>query len=186
MATLVTDSFERFDQVGGTIPVDADDRQSGSHLPAWFDRDRFERAKSVVDRHFFSIFFTHLSGLVLLVFIRSIHRTLATSGKSLDLVSIFFRYWHTILHIKLWYEGDICDPNDRAHRSLQTVSAFWSRCSTCSLSPSFRFIPGQTNAPECGRGPKPGPGGGCGPAGAIAARHDPDPGNTGLHFQREN
>lgn len=91
-------------------------------LPVWFDRARFENARAILGEYFMSIFLCHLSGLVLLVFIKSIYTTLALSGKSRDLVSIFYRYLHTIMHVKLWYEGKVYEVKDDAYHSLLKVS----------------------------------------------------------------
>lgn len=91
-------------------------------LPPWFEKARFDEARAILCEHFMSIFLCHLSGLVLLVFIKSIYTTLALSGKSRDLVSIFYRYLHTIMHVKLWYEGKVYEPKDDAYHSLLKVS----------------------------------------------------------------
>lgn len=113
----MVDSFDLFDfeakKKETTEPVD--------HLPPWLDRKRLAGIRELLNRHFFSIFFAHLSGLVLLVFVRSVFVTLHKSGKSSDLVSIFYRYWHTVAHVRQWYEGDLFDPNHSAYKSLQTV-----------------------------------------------------------------
>lgn len=122
MVCLANQDYETFDRVGKTLPVeDLKESRHQTHLPPWFDRKRFTEAKLIVNNYFFSIFFSHLSGLILLVFVRSIYQTLHQSGKSNDLVTIFYRYWHTILHVKSWYEGDLTNPNDPAYQSLIMV-----------------------------------------------------------------
>lgn len=90
-------------------------------LPLWFNRERFDRSREILSQYFFSILFIHLSGLTLLVFIKSIYSTLSTSGKSNNLVSLFYRYASTLITIKSWYEEDLLDPKSNAHRSLQRV-----------------------------------------------------------------
>lgn len=117
---ILLESFDSFDEVAKKSPT-PHTNQTHNRLPPWIDMKKFVDSRSVLSRHFFSIFFTHLSGLVLLVFIGSINRTLQLSGKSKDLVSIFFRYWHTIVHVRSWYEGDIFDPTHPSYQSLQTV-----------------------------------------------------------------
>ena len=109
---------ELLDKKGSKIavcPINGDrtrqsERISHVPLPPWFDKARFDASRSILSEYFMSIFLCHLSGLVLLIFIKSIYTTLSLTGKSKDLVSIFFRYMHTILHIKLWYEGIVMMP----------------------------------------------------------------------------
>ena len=134
MSTVIGGSFEQFNRKGSkrpTYPVTVASCQQTNastaptapalSLPPWFDQARFDQARSILSDHFMSIFLCHLSGLVLLVFIKSIYATLALSGKSRDLVSIFYRYLHTLMHVKLWYEGRVYEATDDAHHSLLRV-----------------------------------------------------------------
>lgn len=135
MSTVIGGSFEQFNRKGSkrpTYPVTAEKSSNVASsqtnasapalsLPPWFDQARFDQARSILSEHFMSIFLCHLSGLVLLVFIKSIYATLALSGKSRDLVSIFYRYLHTLMHVKLWYEGRVYQATDDAHHSLLRV-----------------------------------------------------------------
>lgn len=123
-------AFEEFNSIGSRVPCypveKAEDGSKCVHqvkpsLPPWFDQARFDAARTILGEYFMSIFTCHLSGLVLLVFIKSIYTTLTLSGKSKDLVSIFFRYVHTIMHIKLWYEGEVYNAKDPAYHSLMRV-----------------------------------------------------------------
>ena len=128
---IIRDSFTAFDEKGSRIPSyplqnESHTDKKQSHLiklslPPWFDKTRFEEARTILGEYFMSIFLCHLSGLVLLVFIQTVYKTLSLSGKSKDLVSIFFRYFHTIMHVKLWYEGMIYDPKNPAYHSLLRV-----------------------------------------------------------------
>lgn len=128
---IIGDSFADFDRKGSRIPsypVEKDGKANSASpsqlsTPSWFDRARFDEARSILGDYFMSIFLCHLSGLVLLVFIKSIYQTLSLTGKSQDLVSIFYRYLHTIMHVKLWYEGAVYDPKDEAYHSLLRVRA---------------------------------------------------------------
>lgn len=112
---------ERRDREASKVECYAREPTPKVTLPRWFDRQQFDRSRTILSQYFFSILFTHLSGLILLVFIKSIYRTLSTSGKSNSLVALFYRYADTLLTIKSWYEEDILDPKSAAHRSLQRV-----------------------------------------------------------------
>lgn len=89
--------------------------------PEWFNEELFNQAKSVYARHFMGVNFAHLSGLLLLVRVDSIYRTLVLTGKSATVAKLFKRYYHTIVHVKKWYEGDIFEDNSEAQRSLRVV-----------------------------------------------------------------
>lgn len=97
--------------------------------PAWLDRDLFENAKSVYERHFMGMSFAHLSGLLLLVRVDSIYKTLSATGESDSVSRLFRRYYHTVKHIKTWYEGDIFDKDGDAYRSLLIVRGMHNKVS---------------------------------------------------------
>lgn len=105
------------------------DQPSLSTKPDWFDENLFENAKSVYARHFMGVNFAHLSGLLLLVRINSIYRTLSATGKSDSVAKLFNRYYQTIIHVKKWYEGDIFDENSDAYRSLLIVRGMHNKVS---------------------------------------------------------
>lgn len=98
--------------------------------PPWFDEALFENAKSVYDRHFMAINFAHLSGLLLLVRVNSIYRTLSVTDQSNSVAKLFNRYYRTILHVKKWYEGDIFEENSEAYRSLLIVRGMHNKVSS--------------------------------------------------------
>ena len=134
---VATDVCERFAETlhskGATDPTyPIEERQNGQNddgdsntvqlgLPPWFDRARFDASRTILGEHFFALFFSHLAGLVLLVYIESIRRVLSLTGNSKNLVSIFYRYLHTLQHVKLWYEGIVYQPNEPAYHSLLKV-----------------------------------------------------------------
>jgi len=97
--------------------------------PEWFDATLFESAKAVYSEHFMAINFAHLSGLLLLVRVDSVFRTLSSTGKSDSVSKLFNRYYQTIIHVKKWYEGDIFDENSEAHRSLLIVRGMHNQVS---------------------------------------------------------
>lgn len=97
------------------------DQPSLTCKPSWFDEDLFKHAKSVYERHFMGMNFSHLSGLLLLVRVDTIYDTLSKTGESDTVSKLFKRYYHTVKHVKTWYEGDIFEENSDAYRSLLIV-----------------------------------------------------------------
>jgi len=90
--------------------------------PHWLNKDKVRRAKALARKHLFGILFAHLSGLVLLVYIKSILISLLSTGNSRTVTQLFGRYFRTLMHIKSWYEGDVWDISDPAHKSIMQVS----------------------------------------------------------------
>ncbi|XP_076358849.1 uncharacterized protein LOC143251331 [Tachypleus tridentatus] len=86
--------------------------------PPWLVKEKFYRAREVFRRNFFSMFFAHLSGLFLLVYIPNMLNPLHYTGNSSNLVRIFRRYVSTMRHVRKWYEGDIWNPEDPAYKSI--------------------------------------------------------------------
>lgn len=89
--------------------------------PPWLDRERFYRARDIFNRFFFSIFFAHLAGLMLIVHIPSMVGPLLSTGNSSSMVCLFRRYLGTLQHVRRWYEGDVWNPSDAAHKSIVQV-----------------------------------------------------------------
>lgn len=104
---------------GSRLP--GDNGSSPTIVPEWFNRELFDLGRSVGRNHFSSVLFGHLSGLTMVVHIPSILATLLATGKSRTLGDIFERYLGTLSHVITWYEGDIWNQNDPAHKSLMTV-----------------------------------------------------------------
>lgn len=90
-------------------------------VPAWFDRQKYERARQIFREHIFSFFFAHLVGLAMVVTNQSILDPLVFTGHSNSLPSLYRRYLSTLRHVKTWYEGDIWKPGDPAHTSISKV-----------------------------------------------------------------
>jgi hypothetical protein len=89
--------------------------------PDWFDRSLFDVGRQSGQKHFFAFFVCHLLGLVALVHYLPVLRTLLATGKSTNLRNLFWRYLNTARHVRLWYEGDVWNPEDAAHKSLASV-----------------------------------------------------------------
>lgn len=106
-----------------------------SQKPEWFQEDLFKNAGSVYERHFMGMNFAHLSGLLLLVRVDSIYETLNATGESSTVAKLFKRYYHTVKHVKTWYEGDIFDQEGPAYRSLVIVRGMHNKvCSRLNTS----------------------------------------------------
>lgn len=125
--SIVVDSYEIFENNGSKMLVNYVDRQNknatndNDHLPGWFNQERFNEARKLFRKYFFSLMVAHLSGLLVLVFIRSIYETLSKTGKSSNLVTIFHRYLQTVMHVKKWYEGNIWNKEDDSYKSIKMV-----------------------------------------------------------------
>lgn len=114
---------------GRTLRSDQN-QPSLSTKPSWFDENLFNNAKLVYERHFMGVNFAHLSGLLLLVRVDSIYRTLSKTGESDTVAKLFKRYYHTVIRVKEWYEGDIFDERSRAHRALLMVRGMHNKVSS--------------------------------------------------------
>lgn len=100
------------------------------HKPSWFDDKLYRHAQTVYARHLMAINFSHLSGLLLLVRLDSIYRTLSITGESDTVAKLFKRYYNTIKHVKQWYEGDIFDRNSDAYKSMLIVRGMHNKVSS--------------------------------------------------------
>lgn len=115
---------------GAKLRSDCDGAQPKfSDKPEWLDESLIENAKLVQANHFMAINFAHLTGLLLLVRVDSIHRTLKATGESINCAKLFRRYYDTLIHVKKWYEGHILTSGDPAQRSLQIVRGMHNKVS---------------------------------------------------------
>ncbi|XP_054712468.1 uncharacterized protein LOC129222067 [Uloborus diversus] len=95
--------------------------------PDWYDAKKFNKAKEVYREYFACVNFSHLCGLLLSFYFTKNIKTLRSTGESESKTSLFHRYLLTIRHTQKWYEGDVWDVNDPAHKSLATVRAMHAR-----------------------------------------------------------
>ena len=102
---------------------------SSTVKPVWFDQIKFDVGRHVAKRHFFVVFVCHLLGLIALVHYLPVMRTLLATGRSRNLRSLFWRYLHTALKVRLWYEGDLWNPEDQAYESIQQVRVMHQQAS---------------------------------------------------------
>lgn len=121
--------------IGRTLRSDQDQPKL-IDKPIWFDHIRFKQARRIYRDHFMGVNFAHLSGLLLLVRVDSIYRTLSKTGESDSVAKLFKRYFNTIKHVKRWYEGDIFEEGSDAHRSFLIVRGMHNKvCSKLNKSP---------------------------------------------------
>lgn len=118
----------RLKHVGQTLRSDKN-KPSLSEKPDWFDEELFQNAKLVYANNFMGINFAHFAGLILLVRIDSVYKTLVATGESARVSKLFRRYFQTVMHVKSWYEGDIFDSKDKAHQSLLIVRGMHDKAS---------------------------------------------------------
>ena len=93
-------------------------------VPRWLDKDKMRRAQILARKHFFGVFFAHLSGLILLVYIKSILMPLLSTGNSRSVTHLFGRYLRTLVHVKSWYEGDVWDSKHPSQHSIMQVMQY--------------------------------------------------------------
>lgn len=120
--SLYLESLARYKElksIGSCLHGDCD--SDGLIKPDWFDQKLFDKGKSLGQKYFFSSFFGHLCGVYVLVQVPSIYQPLLTTGNSRTVASLFARYLSTLNHVKIWYDGDVWNPSDPAHRSIVSV-----------------------------------------------------------------
>ncbi|CAG2162263.1 unnamed protein product [Oppiella nova] len=121
--------FDHFEQIGSKVLCEKNDISDKTSVPQWLDKDKIRRAQSLAKNHFFGVFFAHLSGLILLVHIKSILIPLISTGNSRSVAHLFGRYLRTLVRVKSWYEGDIWDPNHQSHQSVVQVRKMHTKVS---------------------------------------------------------
>ncbi|GIY33764.1 DUF2236 domain-containing protein [Caerostris darwini] len=96
-------------------------------VPSWYDEKKFNRAKKVYSDYFAAVNFGHLCGLLLSFYFTKNIKTLLSTGESSTKNSLFHRYLMTVKHVQKWYEGNVWDVNDPAHKSLSIVRSMHAR-----------------------------------------------------------
>ncbi|RZF46592.1 hypothetical protein LSTR_LSTR002924 [Laodelphax striatellus] len=103
---------------GAKLPIDF---KQPFLLPAWFDKEKFQRGQRFFNNNYFALFVAKLSGLLAILAVESILKVLILTGKSSEPLTAFRRYMDTIVNMVDWYEGDICNPNSVCRKSLLTI-----------------------------------------------------------------
>ncbi|GFU56867.1 DUF2236 domain-containing protein [Trichonephila clavipes] len=93
-------------------------------MPAKFQVCEYNSSGDLVKSE---INFGHLCGLLLSFYFTKNIKTLLSTGESGTKNSLFHRYLMTIRHIQKWYEGNVWDVNDPAHRSISIVRSMHAR-----------------------------------------------------------
>lgn len=102
--------------------------------PAWLDTAKLEHARRVLRRDLFGLFYSHLCGLVLTVFIVSILKPLLATRNSRTVAHLFKRYLGTLTHVRSWYDGSVWKRDDPARQSILLVSSTSIKNKSCSNS----------------------------------------------------
>ena len=90
-------------------------------LPAWISRERLLVAQRNLQPHMFSVNFSSLSGLLIILQTRYGFDPLLYTGKSESLPALFLRYLKTMIHVRSWYTTDILDPESEGYKSIRQV-----------------------------------------------------------------
>lgn len=68
-----------------------------------------------------------MCGLLLSFYFTKNIKTLRSTGESETKYTLFHRYLATVRHVQKWYEGDIWNPKDPAHKSLAAVRSMHAK-----------------------------------------------------------
>lgn len=97
------------------------EKKSDQQLPEWIDPTSILAGRDFVRRHFFLIFFTHFISLILLLSYIPVRNVLLLTKRSHTKPLALKRYLSTLMHVKLWYEGDLITPEGSAVRDILKV-----------------------------------------------------------------
>ncbi|CAH0762355.1 unnamed protein product [Bemisia tabaci] len=136
-AEMGRERAERILNEGANIPVNL--KQTG-RLPPWYDPQKFKKGQEFFHQNYFALFVSKLAGLIVVLAIASILRVLKMSRKSGDKITAYKRYMATIHHMLMWYDGDLEDPQSRAHKSLIMVRGFHCAASNKANGVGFGHI----------------------------------------------
>ena len=87
-------------------------KESEIKHPDWLNPELIQIGQTYIRKHFFSIFFAHLTSLIFLLCYLPVRYTLLRTGRSDSKLKAFRRYLTTLIHIKGWYEGNLVHDND--------------------------------------------------------------------------
>jgi len=87
--------------------------------PSWYDGKKFAAGKKFFQENLFCVFLSHLFAILLVLSVPRILKPLIHSKKSDDPDKALKRYVSTIRIVMRWYEGDIWDTEDLAHKSIK-------------------------------------------------------------------
>ncbi|KAL0269259.1 UNVERIFIED_CONTAM: hypothetical protein PYX00_007064 [Menopon gallinae] len=90
-------------------------------LPEWFDKEKFKRGQKFFADNYYALFVSKLCGLLVTLSMPRVLKILMMTQRSSKPHTAFKRYFSTISHMLLWYNGDILDKNSWAFKSLTEV-----------------------------------------------------------------
>jgi len=104
---------------GDEIPAD----QSGPlpPIPEWINWEKYKKGKEFFERYSCAILLSNFISLML-IYMSPMHMyPMRVTGQVDSPEKSARRYLFTAVHVKRWYQGDIFNPQDRAHASLVQV-----------------------------------------------------------------
>lgn len=75
----------------------------------------------------YSIAYSSLTGLLLILQLPDGLEPLLVTGNSKDIPSLYKRYLSTIIHVQSWYEDDIFNPETKGYKSIRQVRCMHRR-----------------------------------------------------------
>lgn len=98
-------------------------------LPPWYSQELVSSGQEYFHNNMFNMFVAKLSGLLALLAAPSIIRVLHKTDKSSKPATAYKRYLSTIMHMVLWYQSDLRNPNSKGRQSVATVRGLHSAAS---------------------------------------------------------
>ena len=89
--------------------------------PPWMDEDKFRRGQKFFREHAMAILLALYCSLTTGLSVSNLLDPLVFTKKSDTPKKALQRYVHTFLHVALWHTGNVWDPKERAHKSVQNV-----------------------------------------------------------------
>uniref|UniRef100_A0A182QUX4 ER-bound oxygenase mpaB/mpaB'/Rubber oxygenase catalytic domain-containing protein n=1 Tax=Anopheles farauti TaxID=69004 RepID=A0A182QUX4_9DIPT len=114
-----------------------------THLPSWFDEDKFKLGQKFYQDNRFGILQANLCSLLVLLADPKGLRILEHTGKSSTTETARKRYVSTFMHMSDWYECEL-EPGSRSWKSLSQVRRMHLSASNSAKKRSLGFI----NQPE--------------------------------------
>uniref|UniRef100_A0A182NJS2 DUF2236 domain-containing protein n=1 Tax=Anopheles dirus TaxID=7168 RepID=A0A182NJS2_9DIPT len=110
-----------------------------THLPSWFDEDKFKRGQKFYTENRFGILQANFCSLLVLLADPKGLRILEHTGKSSTTETARKRYVSTFLHMSDWYECEL-EPGSRSWKSLTQVRRMHLSASNSAKKRTLGFI----------------------------------------------
>nr|XP_027204257.1 uncharacterized protein LOC113797982 [Dermatophagoides pteronyssinus] len=118
--SIIDESYEKFHSIGSKLPINYA-KNDENHLPPWININQIQRIRSLYKQYSYSLFMAHIAGLLVLIFNPFIYKTLNATGKSKNLVTLFYRYYYTAKFVRDWYKNKIWVKGDCSYETIQLV-----------------------------------------------------------------